>query len=174
MVLISVAIIGLNAAFSTISATTRDLTLRQKAIIAVNNEMERLYGIYDQNPGDLTGQLVHDDIDVCDPDDPFPPYTGDIADFMVEDNNPANIGAISGVYIYTSGPDTYNVVPIDFEHDITGRLELCGTDDNDDYYDVTLTLRYPYRFRNAANPIDATDPTLFNVDTVQVTTSLAK
>lgn len=181
MVLISVSIIGLNAAFSTISATTRDLTLRQKAIIAVNNEMERLYGIYDQNPGDLAGQLGAMLVCPLPSTSTDPPYTAEITDFMVRNiitDIAAPVGItgtdIDGVFVFNDAGTQYNVVPIDFEHDITGQLELCRNFANPDYYDLTLILRYPYRFRSDANPIDPTDPTLFKVDTVRVTTSLAK
>lgn len=181
MLLISVSIIGLNAAFSTLSATTRDLTLRQKAIIMVNNEMERLYGIYDQvAPAALQDQL--DDINLPDCTDISAvtnrPYSGNIPTFIVDDydpTGPANIDDITGVFVDNTGLlSPSNVVPIDFEHDITGRLELCGDNSDDNYYDVTLILKYPYRFNGAGDPVKADDPTLFKVDTVQVTTSLAK
>lgn len=174
MVLIMIAMIGLNSAFSVMSAVSRDLTIRQKAVFTLDNEMERLYGLYSRSKRFSTF-LSDWNGDFCGSPGREEPYdstmVADTEAYNITTSAISSIDDIAGVYIDSNGD---NIVPIDFEKKITGKLTWSCTKDDDidtKYYDVILTIDYPYRFVSGSYPVNDSDPVLVKQETLDLITS---
>ncbi|PCI40839.1 MAG: hypothetical protein COB46_05925 [Rhodospirillaceae bacterium] len=177
MVLASILVMGLTSLWSVITTQFQDLNYRQRAVFALNGEMERLSAIYASNTLPTvtavgsTGRFVYSDTVA------FVHPAANIATF---------VGTYDGKLLYFDGiagtTDDRNLVWIDYNKQIVGKL----TWENANYLNIgsqcvigglsnqcnliTMHIEYPFRMTDTTNgTLSATEfPVKSEIDLVTI------
>jgi len=164
MVLLSILVFGASTMFARINHHFFKLNLKQKAVLILNGEMARLYGAFSHgNPPDSQISTNY-------------PATrtgvGTVTHLIYTEPSAltVNSGFIDAdreqsilFYDPSGSDDPLNVVWIDQEKRIVGRLGWVETDTGKECYDsvnpaatcklITVYLDYPYRYEDATHPL---------------------